>query len=102
MRWRSIFRPQGKPLNQGRKPRMSTEVMRTALRPGLAARRPPRRLRLEQFVMGGAIVALIVLVVLPLLFLLIGSLKGEDGLSLDHFAEVLSGRLYVNALKNSL
>jgi iron(III) transport system permease protein len=81
---------------------MSTEVMRTALRPGLAARRPPRRLRLEHFIMGGAIVALIVLVVLPLLFLLIGSLKGEQGLSLDHFGEVLSGRLYVNALKNSL
>ena len=46
--------------------------------------------------------ALIVLVVLPLLFLLIGSFKGEQGMSLDHFTEVLSGRLYVNALKNSL
>ena len=52
--------------------------------------------------MGGAIVALIVLVVLPLLSLLLGSVKGEQGLSLDHFEEVLSGRLYVNALKNSL
>ena len=29
-------------------------------------------------------------------------MKGEQGLSLDHFEEVLSGRLYVNALKNSL
>ena len=52
--------------------------------------------------MGAAIVALIILVVLPLLFLLIGSLKGPEGMSLDHFSEVLSGRLYVNALKNSL
>ena len=46
--------------------------------------------------MGGAIVALIVLVVLPLLFLLVGSIRGEQGLSLEHFAEVLSGRLYIN------
>ena len=52
--------------------------------------------------MGGAVVALIVLVVLPLLSLLFGSVKGEDGLSLDHFSEVLSGRLYLTALKNSL
>ena len=52
--------------------------------------------------MGGAILALIVLVVLPLLSLLLGSVRGEQGLSLDHFGEVLTGRLYVNALKNSL
>ena len=31
-----------------------------------------------------------------------GSVKGEDGLSFDHFSEVLSGRLYLTALKNSL
>src|SRR5215217_3466235 len=80
---------------------MSTEVLTTAL-PPLARRRPHSRLRLEHFVMGAAIVALIILVVLPLLFLLIGSLKGPEGMSLEHFSEVLSGRLYVNALKNSL
>jgi iron(III) transport system permease protein len=80
---------------------MSTEVMSTAL-PRPAPRRPYTRLRLEHFVMGAAILALIVLVVLPLLFLLLGSVKGEQGMSLDHFSEVLSGRLYVNALKNSL
>jgi iron(III) transport system permease protein len=61
-----------------------------------------RRLRLEHVVMGSAVVALIVLVVLPLLSLLFGSVKSEHGLSLDHFSEVLSGRLYVTALKNSL
>jgi iron(III) transport system permease protein len=66
-----------------------------------APRRAPR-VRLEQVVMGGAIVALIVLVVLPLLFLLVGSVRGEQGVSLDHFAEVLSGRLYISALQNSL
>lgn len=60
------------------------------------------RLRLEHFVMGGAILCLIILVVLPLLSLLIGSLRGEQGLSLDNFREVATGRLYVNALKNSL
>src|SRR5882757_9514829 len=81
---------------------MSTEVMRTAVRPVRVQRKAPGRLRLEHFVMGGAILSLVVLVVLPLLFLLVGSLKGEQGMSLDHFGEVLSGRLYVNALKNSL
>src|SRR5436190_24094390 len=80
---------------------MSTQVMSSAL-PRLARPAPRKRLRLEAFVMGGAIVALVILVVLPLLFLLIGSLKGEDGLSAAHFREVLSGRLYVNALENSL
>src|SRR3954451_4726489 len=64
---------------------------------------PRTRLRLEHIVMGGAILCLIVLVVLPLLSLLLGSIRGgEQGMSLDNFAEVLSGRLYVNALKNSL
>ncbi len=64
--------------------------------------RPRNRLRLEHFVMGGAVLALIVLVVLPLGFLLWGSLRGEGGLSFQHFEEVATGRLYVTALKNSL
>jgi len=81
---------------------MSTDVMSNTLRTGRAAREPARRLRIEHVVMGAAVVALIVLVVLPLLWLLYGSLKGEQGLSLGHFGEVLSGRLYVNALLNSL
>src|SRR5215203_5952670 len=63
---------------------------------------PRTRFRLEHFVMGFAILCLIVLVVLPLLSLLLGSVRGEDGMSLDNFTEVMSGRLYVNALKNSL
>ena len=70
--------------------------------PTRARPRAAPRLRLEQFVMGAAVVALIVLVVLPLLFLLTGSISNERGLSLEHFAEVLSGRLYVSALQNSL
>lgn len=45
---------------------------------------------------------LIVLVVLPLFSLLLGSVKGEAGLSLEHFQEVMTGRLYLTALKNSL
>jgi iron(III) transport system permease protein len=81
---------------------MSTQVMGTVLRSGPAARSGARRLRLEHVVMAGAILSLIILVVLPLLWLFYGSLRGEQGLSLDHFAEVLSGRLYVNALLNSL
>src|SRR5476651_2718578 len=63
---------------------------------------PRKRLRLEHFVMGGAILCLIVLVVLPILSLLFGSIRGEQGLSLDQFGEVFSGRLYRQALFNSL
>ncbi|NJO32485.1 MAG: iron ABC transporter permease [Rhodospirillales bacterium] len=43
-----------------------------------------------------------VLVVLPIMFLFVGSLRGEEGLSLEHFREAISGRLYVQALRNSL
>jgi iron(III) transport system permease protein len=60
------------------------------------------RWRLEHVIMAAAVVALIVLVVLPLAFLLIGSVRGEQGVSLEHFAEVLTGRLYLSALQNSL
>jgi iron(III) transport system permease protein len=67
--------------------------------PSHAVRRKPRP---EHFVMGGAVAALVILVVLPLMSLLFGSVRGEQGLSLEHFAEVLTGRLYVTALKNSL
>ena len=81
---------------------MSTEVISTALGTGPAPRSGARQLRLEHVVMAGAILSLIILVVLPLLWLFYGSLRGEQGLSLDHFTEVLSGRLYVNALLNSL
>jgi iron(III) transport system permease protein len=52
--------------------------------------------------MVAAVAGLIVLVVLPLLFLLAGSFRGEEGLSVEHFAEALSGRLYLQALVNSL
>ena len=62
---------------------MSTEVMSTALRPRLSPRRPRMRLRLEHVVMGGAIISLIVLVVLPLAFLLVGSFKGAGGVTFD-------------------
>ena len=67
---------------------MSTQVMGTVLRSGSAARSGARRVRLEHVVMAGAILSLVILVVLPLLWLFYGSLRGEQGLSLDHFAEV--------------
>lgn len=77
---------------------MSVEVISGPMR--VSTQR--QRLRLEHFVMGSAIVALVILVVLPLLSLLIGSVRGEAGLSFDHFGEVLTGRLYRAALFNSL
>ncbi|MCC6890915.1 MAG: iron ABC transporter permease [Hyphomicrobiales bacterium] len=76
--------------------------MSSTLRSRPTPRAARRRLRLEHVVMGGAILALIVLVVLPLAFLLVGSFWSSTGLSLDAYSEVLTGRLYVNALKNSL
>jgi iron(III) transport system permease protein len=70
-----------------------------ALLTGLRRRGGPR---LETWVMAAAVAALVILVVLPLLFLLAGSFRGEEGVSLEHFVEALSGRLYVQALTNSL
>ncbi len=52
--------------------------------------------------MAAAVAALVILVVLPLAFLLLGSLRGEGGASLAHFQEVFSERLYLNAIRNSL
>ncbi len=60
------------------------------------------RISLEQAVMAGAVVCLFFLVVFPILWLLIGSLNGEQGLTLEHFETALTGRLYVSALINSL
>jgi iron(III) transport system permease protein len=67
-----------------------------------AVRRRLSGLRLEQFVMGAAIAALAVLVVLPILSLFVGSIRGEDGPTLGHFADALSSRLYLQPLYNSL
>ncbi|MBN8921107.1 MAG: hypothetical protein J0H62_10690, partial [Rhizobiales bacterium] len=61
-----------------------------------------RRLRLEHVVMGAAVAALVVLVVLPIASLILGSLLSNGGVSFDYFGEVLSGRLYLSALRNSL
>src|SRR5687767_14526967 len=58
--------------------------------------------RAERGVMAGAALALLVLVVLPLGFLVWGSLSSDGRLTFEHFREALSGRLYVQALWNSL
>jgi iron(III) transport system permease protein len=65
-----------------------------------AAREP--RLRLDHVVMGGAVMALIVLVVLPLASLVLGSVMDEGRFTFDHFADVFARRLYYQALLNSL
>jgi iron(III) transport system permease protein len=58
--------------------------------------------RLENIVMLGGVLALGILVVFPLLTLLISSIRGEEGISFEHFVEALTGRLYVQALLNSV
>lgn len=52
--------------------------------------------------MAGASLALLVLVVLPLCSLVWASLTAEGRLTLEHFRRALGGRLYVQALWNSL
>src|SRR5262249_8647097 len=67
---------------------------------------PPRQPRsaigLYRIVMGGAVISLIILVVLPIGSLLLGSVWGDRGLTIDYFRDALSGRLYVQAVLNSL
>jgi len=62
----------------------------------------PGWLRFDQVVMAAAVVCLIVLVVLPLCSLFLGSIRAQDGLSLGFFREAVTGRLYRQALINSL
>ena len=52
--------------------------------------------------MAAATLALIVLVLLPLAFLVAGSVTADEGVTLVHFREAVSSRLYVQALRNSL
>jgi iron(III) transport system permease protein len=59
-------------------------------------------IRAEHVLLLGAAAALAVLVVLPLAALLWGSVTDEGRLTLGHFREALSRRLYVQALRNSL
>lgn len=61
-----------------------------------------RRVLAEHLVLAGAALAVLVLVVLPLGFLVWGSVTAEGRLTLGHFAEALGSRLYVQALRNSL
>lgn len=70
----------------------------------IASARPRRAARgLEWWVGGAAVVALVVLVALPLLSLLWGSVASEEGgVTAGFFGRVLSNRLYYTALFNSL
>lgn len=61
-----------------------------------------RRIGFEQVVMGAAIVALIILIVLPLASLLLGSVTSKEGITVGNFTEALTGKLYTRALLNSL
>jgi iron(III) transport system permease protein len=71
----------------------------TAPTPSLASR---RSVRVEHVVMAAAVLALAVLVVLPLTFLVWGSMTADGRPTLAHFSEALGSRLYVQALRNSL
>jgi len=53
-------------------------------------------------VVVGALALLLILIVLPLGSLLIGSLVGDGGFTLENFARAVTSRLYYQALLNSL
>ena len=59
-------------------------------------------IRAEHVVLVVAAVALLVLVVLPLVFLLVGSLNADGQVTFAHFRDAFTSRLYVQALLNSL
>ncbi len=59
-------------------------------------------LRLEHLVMGAAVIALIVLVVLPIAALILGSISADGEVSLGNFIRAIERRLYYQALFNSL
>ena len=59
-------------------------------------------MRVEHAVVAVAAAALAVLIVLPLAFLFWGSVTADGRPTLEHFREALHGRLYVQALWNSL
>src|SRR3712207_6728409 len=82
--------------------RAPVAVPAVARSPSRGVRRRLADLRLEQFVMGAAIVALGILVVFPLLSLFVSSIWGEEGPTLGNFTEALSSRLYLTPLYNSL
>ncbi|HXP94669.1 MAG TPA: iron ABC transporter permease [Candidatus Binatia bacterium] len=60
------------------------------------------RFRVEYWVGAGAVIALIVLIVLPLFSLLWGSVASQRGPTFEYFARVVSERLYFQSLVNSL
>ncbi|MFN2461786.1 MAG: ABC transporter permease [Candidatus Velthaea sp.] len=66
------------------------------------ARPQKARVHLERWVIAGTVVVLVVLIVLPLASLLWGSVATRGGVTFGYFARVLSGRLYFDALRNSL
>ena len=59
-------------------------------------------MRIEHLVLAVAALTLAVLIVLPLASLVWGSVAADGGLTLAHFREALRGRLYLQALSNSL
>ena len=61
-----------------------------------------RLFSLETFVLGGAIVSIVILVVLPVASLVIASLWSENGFTLSYFERALTGGSYLRALGNSL
>ncbi len=85
---------------------MSNPGIATPARGGIAddgdARAWGSWLSLENIVMGAAVLAVLILIAAPLLFLLAGSVLSEEGLSLTHFQEAFSSRLYIQPLINSL
>lgn len=59
-------------------------------------------MRADRIAMALALLAILILVVFPIFSLLLGSMRADGGISIENFREALSGRLYVQAILNSL
>jgi iron(III) transport system permease protein len=78
------------------------EIAGPAAAEGTFGRLAASFLRADRIAMALAVLAILILVVFPIVSLLLGSLRADGGLSVDNFREALSGRLYVQAILNSL
>ncbi|MFN8637384.1 MAG: iron ABC transporter permease [Chloroflexota bacterium] len=79
---------------------MSTEAI--AVRANTAQIARERWLAPDRIVMAGAVVALLVLVVYPAIFLVWGSVSQDGVFTLEHFQRAFSSALYYNALLNTV
>src|SRR5215210_4791790 len=79
---------------------MSTEALAVRARPTPLVRQS--WLSADRVIMAAAVLALLILVVYPALFLVWGSISKDGALTLEYFQRAFSSALYYNALLNTI